>query len=56
MAARTLLTPVRTLERWRRSGTGPRFVRFGKRVRYHGADLVAFIEKKKREHTTDAAA
>lgn len=37
----------RTLERWRSEGRGPKHLRFGRRVRYHGADLKAFIDRAK---------
>lgn len=34
-----------TLANWRSTGKGPRFVKVGKRmVRYHRADVMAFIE------------
>jgi len=35
---------VRTLERWRIEGRGPRFVRVGRRVMYRAEDLAAFVE------------
>jgi len=41
----------RTMERWRKEGKGPRFVKVGRRVAYHGADLIAFREQHKRTHT-----
>ena len=34
---------VATLRAWRHRGTGPRFVRFGRAVRYLPADLDEFI-------------
>ena len=42
-AALRLWLSERTLERWRVSGTGPRFVRCGRSVRYREADLEAWI-------------
>lgn len=33
-----------TLARWRASGDGPRFVRFGRTVRYKKNDLFAWVE------------
>lgn len=34
---------VATLRAWRHRGTGPRFLRFGRAVRYLSADLDEFI-------------
>jgi excisionase family DNA binding protein len=42
-AAALLHLSERTLERFRVSGTGPRFVRLGRSVRYRLADIEAFI-------------
>ena len=43
-AAELLRLSERTLERLRVSGTGARFVRLGKSVRYRECDLVAWVE------------
>lgn len=44
-AARYLgLSPI-TLHNRRRTGTGPRFVRVGRSIRYHIRDLVAFLKE-----------
>jgi hypothetical protein len=44
-AAAILRAEVRTLRNWRALGKGPRFRKIGQRlVRYHRADLAAFIE------------
>jgi excisionase family DNA binding protein len=42
-AAEYLCLSERTLERWRVQGSGPRFVRCGRCVRYREADLEAWI-------------
>jgi predicted DNA-binding transcriptional regulator AlpA len=42
-AATYLHLSVRTLERFRVSGTGPKFVRLGRSIRYRLADIEAFI-------------
>ena len=34
-----------TLERWRREGKGPRFVRIGRSIRYKVSDLKMFYEE-----------
>jgi Helix-turn-helix domain len=54
-AAQALFSNVRTMERWRKEGTGPRYTKAGRRVMYIGADLLAFLEKQKRTHTGAAA-
>lgn len=50
-AAEQLLTTPRTMERWRGNGTGPRFVRIGRRVGYRPEDLAAFVASQVRSHT-----
>lgn len=42
-AAQHLGLSVATLRAWRHRGKGPRFVRFGRAVRYLRVDLDAFI-------------
>lgn len=43
-SAKALRVPsVRTLERWRADGTGPAFVKVGRRVAYRRADLHAYL-------------
>lgn len=44
-AAASLHVTVSTLRNWRWKGVGPRFLKLGGRmVRYHRADLAAFVE------------
>ena len=43
-AAEALTISVRTLQAWRRYGTGPDYHRIGRSVRYRPADLAAFVE------------
>jgi Helix-turn-helix domain len=52
-AARRLGTSVRTLQKWRCNGKGPRFVRLSRAVRYDPADLDAFIAVGRRISTSD---
>ena len=52
-AARRLGTSVRTLQKWRCSGKGPRFVRLSRAVRYDPSDLDAFIAVGRRTSTSD---
>lgn len=46
-AAHYINMPLATLAYWRSMGTGPNWVRLGRRVRYDIADLDAFIESHK---------
>ena len=56
-AAAYLGTGVPTLEKWRLTGTGPRFVRLGSRaIGYDLADLDQWIEQRKRVSTSDGGA
>jgi hypothetical protein len=50
-AAAALNVPERTIERWRSTGAGPRFVKLGRRVAYRPVDLAAFVEAQVRTHT-----
>ncbi|WP_206365428.1 helix-turn-helix transcriptional regulator [Siculibacillus lacustris] len=54
-AARLNVSP-RTLEKWRTVGGGPRYHLVGvRRVAYAESDLVAFVEKGARAHTSEVA-
>jgi excisionase family DNA binding protein len=37
--------PEKTLERWRKQGTGPRFIRAGRHVRYRRADVAEWMDQ-----------
>ncbi len=50
-AAARLRANARTLERWRKQGTGPAYVKVGRGVRYRADDLDAFVERQTRTHT-----
>jgi hypothetical protein len=41
----------RTLENWRVSGNGPKYVKVGRLVRYAGAALIAWERKNTLEHS-----
>jgi predicted DNA-binding transcriptional regulator AlpA len=43
-AARVLGISPRTLERYRVAGTGPRYVRLGRLIRYRKGDLANWVE------------
>jgi excisionase family DNA binding protein len=52
-AARVLRVSPRTLERFRTSGTGPRFLRIGSSIRYKGRDLRDYLERCARHSTSE---
>jgi predicted DNA-binding transcriptional regulator AlpA len=52
-AAHVLGLSVRTLERHRVAGTGPRWVRLGRLVKYRQTDLTAWIESNVRTSTSE---
>ena len=52
-AAEYLGLSPRTLDRYRVSGDGPVFHRFGGRVRYTRSDLDAWAERRRRASTAD---
>jgi hypothetical protein len=45
----------RTLQRWRMTGDGPEYMKFGRNVRYERAALDAFKGAHRRTSTSDAA-
>ena len=54
LAARWKISP-RTLERWRWTGEGPRFVKLGGRVVYRLEDVEEYEREQIRASTTDRA-
>lgn len=42
----------RTLEKWRVTGEGPAFIKFGRKVVYSERDLEAWAEKQRRNNTS----
>jgi predicted DNA-binding transcriptional regulator AlpA len=55
-AARVLGLSVRTLERHRVAGTGPRWARLGRLVRYRQSDLTAWVDSNVRLSTSENVA
>jgi hypothetical protein len=53
-AARVLGISVRTLERHRIAGTGPRFTRLGRLVRYRQVDLAGWVDAGLRFSTSES--
>jgi predicted DNA-binding transcriptional regulator AlpA len=43
----------RTLERWRTTGTGPAFVKIGRRVGYRQSAINAYLQQQTRRHTAE---
>jgi excisionase family DNA binding protein len=52
--AEELQVSVRTLERWRREGTGPPWVRVGRSPRYRRQDIDRWLEATRRNSPTDS--
>ena len=50
-AARLLGLSVSTLNKWRCYGTGPRFLKLGRAVRYRKMDLRSFLEARQASNT-----
>lgn len=48
--------PIGTLDQWRHRGTGPRYVRVGRHVRYRLEDVHAWVADQSRTSTTSPAA
>jgi predicted DNA-binding transcriptional regulator AlpA len=53
--AQLLGVSVRTLQRQRVRGDGPRYVKLGKRVLYREQDIEAYVESRVRQSTSEAA-
>lgn len=54
-AAALLTVSANTLTNWRYEGKGPKFVKFGKHVRYHYETLEAFVAASTHAHTSNYA-
>jgi excisionase family DNA binding protein len=48
-ASAYLQIPVETLRRWRGLGTGPKFAKVGRHVRYRPAELDRWLQQRERE-------
>jgi predicted DNA-binding transcriptional regulator AlpA len=51
-ASHLLCQSVRTLQKWRVVGGGPVYHKFGRSVRYSRAELTAWIEARRKAHTS----
>lgn len=52
-ASQRLGLSVRTLQKWRLQGNGPRFLKLGHSVRYDPADLDEYVAQARRRSTSD---
>lgn len=52
-ASKLLCLSVRTLQKWRLCGRGPRFLKLGHAVRYDRAELERFVAGAERASTSD---
>jgi hypothetical protein len=52
LAADLLCQSVRTLQKWRTSGAGPAYYKFGRSVRYSLVDLNQWLDQRRRFHTS----
>jgi excisionase family DNA binding protein len=53
-AATYLKYPEETLRRWRSLGTGPKYIKAGRHIRYRKASLDRWVEEREREGTARA--
>ena len=51
--AEYLTLKLKTLEKMRRTGEGPRFIKVGRSVRYRGIDITDYLDEQTRESTTE---
>ena len=49
--ANELQVSIRTLERWRKDGTGPAFIRVGRSLRYRRSDIDAWLTQQRRSRS-----
>lgn len=54
-AAQLVGLSARTLERFRIQGAGPRFLKLGRRVFYSQTDLLAWLDSRRCERTSDVS-
>lgn len=50
-AADFLCQSVRTIQKWRVTGAGPQFYKFGRSVRYRRRDLFEWVEERRKANT-----
>lgn len=55
-ASRVLCLSIRTLQKWRLCGRGPRFLKLGHAVHYEAAEIDRFLSQARRASTSDPGA
>jgi predicted DNA-binding transcriptional regulator AlpA len=55
-AAEILRCSASSLNKWRGSGAGPRFVYIGNRIRYRTSDIIAYVNRQTRASTSASEA
>ncbi len=53
MAADFLQQSIRTLQKWRVHGSGPKFYKTGRSVRYRRRDIDAWATDRAKQHTSE---
>lgn len=48
--AKFLKLPAKTIREWRHKGTGPKYARMGKHVRYNPADVMVWLNETSHDH------
>ena len=48
-----LCQSVRTIQKWRVTGDGPGFYKFGRSVRYLSSEVLAWREARRKAHTSE---
>ena len=52
VVAELLCQSIRTIQKWRITGYGPEFYKIGRSVRYKRAEVVEWINARRRAHTS----
>ena len=55
-AAELIGLKANTLEIWRLRGTGPKYIKFGRAVRYRLTDLESYVDAQTRQSTSEKTA
>jgi len=55
-ASKLLCLSIRTLQKWRLCGRGPRYLKLGHAVRYERTELERFLDGARRASTSDRGA
>jgi predicted DNA-binding transcriptional regulator AlpA len=47
-----LCQSVRTIQKWRVTGYGPPYYKIGRSVRYRRSEMIAWVEERRKAHTS----